>query len=91
MIKLVSKRSSNNRGIFLSGFEGHDFTRKEQIDFTYSKYIVELINEVKGNQLEEERVKAILKSYRTILFLKQEELGETSFKEFLDKKMKSYL
>jgi len=40
--------------------------RDEQINFTYQHYIVELINEIKGNSVDEEEVKTIMKAYRSI-------------------------
>jgi len=49
MIKFVNKNSFNDRERFLTGVEGLDFKRDEQIYFTYEKYIVDLINEIKGN------------------------------------------
>jgi hypothetical protein len=44
MLKIVSKKNFSDRERFLTGVEGLDFKRDEQIYFTYEKYIVDLIN-----------------------------------------------
>jgi hypothetical protein len=46
--------------------EGMDYSREDQIRFTYEKYLVDVINELKGNRRDEERMKSNFKAYRQI-------------------------
>ena len=91
MIKFVNKKSWKEREKFFSSIEGIDFTREEQINFTYEKYIVEIINQVKGNYVDEQEIKAILKSYRIIALITEENLEGMNFKEYAESKMKSQI
>ena len=51
---MVSKKSSLSRERFLTGVEGLDFTKEEQIDFTYERYIVDVINELNSDEIEQD-------------------------------------
>jgi len=51
--KLFSSTSFKEKDKYLTMIEGIDFTREDQILFTYEKYLVDIINELKGNPEDE--------------------------------------
>ena len=67
------------------GVEGLDFNRNEQIAFTYEKYIVHLINDVKGSQKDEREARSILKNYKRIVGVQVEDLKGESLYGYIQK------
>lgn len=87
--KLLNKASFNEKEKFLNGLEGLDFTRAEHINFTYEKYIIDIINDVKGNDKDEESLKDILKNYRCIAQIATEQVTGTNLTALITRLIKS--
>jgi hypothetical protein len=61
-----------------TGIEGENYTRSEQIAYTYEKYLVDAINELDGDPELLEKMRNLFKVYRQINAITIEELGEGS-------------
>jgi hypothetical protein len=64
--KLFSSTTFKEKDKYLTNIEGIDFTREDQVRFTYEKYLVDVINELKGNPDDERQMKNKFKAYRQI-------------------------
>lgn len=60
-----------NRYKYLDGYEGLDYSEIEQIEFTYDRYIEEILNskEIVSEYFKNHRFKKVLKSYREICLI----------------------
>lgn len=64
--KVSNKKDYEQKKFILEGFQNIDFTRQEQISFTFKNYIIELINEVHGYEKDVKYIKKIFKTFNEI-------------------------
>ena len=69
--KLISKKNFNEREKFLSGEEDVDYTREEHIKYVYAKYVLIVLKELKGEEVEKSEVKDLLKAFERIALLQE--------------------
>lgn len=50
--KVINKKKFFERERFLKGVEELNFTKKEQVEFTYNQYVIEVMGSLKGNETD---------------------------------------
>lgn len=62
--KVINKKKFFERERFLKGAEELNFTKKEQVEFTYKQYVIEVMGSLKGNEKDSKLINSMFSIFK---------------------------